>query len=340
MTRARSNQTALATIMSLAVVSAIAPGPASAQLKQAPPAVAPRPATQSTPAAKPADDIIALQTGKPIVSKGRTWQSFTDYIHLNQGQDQAPLTLTILNGPDNAPAFEQCRITLAGRDLATMKDFKNRALNVDLTGVLGVGDTQLIVQAVGPAGAAMSWKLTSKKIVVTSVDPTTISPGDKIKVNGKNFTAKALVSIGQKWCKVTQAKETQLQVTVPDDVESGKQNLIVTVGGVKSAPIPVSVKGAPQVSGIDTISAPPGQQVTISGKGFSTKAADNIVTFNGTPGTVVSASATSLTVVIPEIAYPQWNVQIKVKTNGVESKGDTTINVQQRVIPNDGVPES
>jgi len=164
--------------------------------------------------------------------------------------------------------------------------------------------------------------------------------GAKIKVNGKNFTAKALVSIGQKWCKVTQAKETQLQVNVPDDVESGKQNLIVTVGGVKSAPMPVNVKGAPQVSGIDTISAPPGQQVTISGKGFSTKAADNIVTFNGTPGTVVNASATSLTVVIPEIAYPQWNVQIKVKTNGVESKGDTTINVQQRVIPNDGVPES
>lgn len=342
MRRASGDTKAIAAITTLAATIGIMAAPAGAQLKQAPPAVVPtqtKPAA-TTAAARPADDIVVIQSGKPIVSKTRGWQRFTDYINLKAGQDKAPLTLTFQNGSDVGSAFQQVRISLAGRVLATDKDFKNRTLALNMTGALGAGGTQLIIDAQGPLDANMNWNLTTKKVQVTQVAPTTVAPGDKVTISGKNFTQFAQVMIGKTAAKVDTANATQLQITVPAGVEGGKQNLIVTVGGVASQPQIITVKSAPTVSGIDTLSAPPGQPVTISGTGFSRTASENIVTFNGTPGSIVSASNSSLTVVIPEIAYPQWNVEVKVKTNGVESKGSTRINVQQRVIPNDGVPES
>lgn len=327
--------------MAVVLASSYLALPVSAQLKQAPPAVVP--AQPAKPAAQPAkapDDTIVIQQGKPIVSKTRKWQRFSDYINLKAGQDQAPLTLSFQNGNDISTAFDQMRISLAGRILASEKDFKNRQLALNMTGALGVGGTQLLIDAYGPLDACLTWKLTTKKVQLTSVNPTTIAPGDKVTLVGKNFTSFAQVTIGKANAKVNTASATQLQITVPNDVESGKQSVVVTIAGVKSSPQTVTVKAAPQVTGIDMLSAPPGQQVTIQGKGFSSKSGDNQVTFNGTPASVVSASASSLTVIVPEISYPQWNVEIKVKTNGIEGKGTAHINVQQRVIPNDGVPES
>jgi hypothetical protein len=90
---------------------------------------------------------------------------------------------------------------------------------------------------------------------------------------------------------------------------------------------------------LDLISAPPGQTLTITGKGFSAKSSDNVVMFGGVPAQVVSSSPTSITVTVPEMYYPQWNVSVVVKIGGVSSNDNCKLNVQQRVIENEGVPE-
>ena len=340
----------VATVQSLvsAFVILVAQGavtqPVFAQLKQAPPAVT-TPAASAKPAAdkdkdKKDDGILVVQESKPIVQTAKGWQSFTDYINLKQGQDTAPLTMTFKNGTATAPPFESMQIFLGGRVLGTEKSFKNRVLTLDMSGALGVGGTQIIVKAFGPQGATMNWQITTPKISVTSALPKEVSPGDKVTVVGKNFAKGAAVQIGKQWATITDLKPTQLTVQVPADIEGGKQSLVVTQAGVKSTPKELTVKSAPSVTGIDTLSAPPGQPVTISGKGFSKNASENTVTFNGTPATVTSATSTSLSVIIPEIAYPQWDVQVKVKTNGQESKDSVKINVQQRMIENSGSPES
>jgi len=317
--------------------------PVLAQLKQAPPAVATPPA-----AAKPAEDkdkekkddnTTVVQESKPIVQTAKSWQTFTDYINIKAGQDTAPLTMTFQNGSATALPFESMQIFLAGRLLGTEKKFKNRVLTLDMTGALGAGGTQLIIKAYGPQGASMNWVITTPKIAVTSIAPKEGAPGDKLVIVGKNFAKGVQVQLGKQWAKIIEMKPTQLTVQVPQETEGGKQMVIVQQGGVRTKPLEYSIKAAPSVTGIDTLSAPPGQTVNLTGKGFSKNAADNTVTFNGTPGSVTSASATSLSVIIPEIAYPQWDVQIKVKTLGQESKDHVKMNVQQRVIENSGVPE-
>lgn len=315
--------------------------PALAQLRQAPPAVTTLPATPKPPADKEKKDdgIIVVQESKPIVQTAKGWQTFTDYINIKQGQDTAPLTMTFRNGSETTLPFESMQIFLAGRMLGTQAKFKNRVLTMDMTGALGVGGTQIIIKAYGPQGATMNWQITTPKISVASIAPKEASPGDKITITGKNFAKGALVQIGKQWAKIIDIKGTQITVEVPGDVEGGKQNLIVSQASIKTAPKELTIKAAPSVTGIDTLSAPPGQPVVLSGKGFSKNASDNVVTFNGTPASVTSASATSLSVIIPEIAYPQWDVQIKVKTHGQESKDSVKMNVQQRVIENSGVPE-
>jgi hypothetical protein len=317
--------------------------PVFAQLKQAPPAVANPPA-----AAKPAvatdkdkkeDTIVVVQESKPIVQSSAKWQKFTDYINIKQGQDTVPLTMTFKNGSETALPFESMRIFLAGRLLGTEKNFKSRVLTMDMSGALAVGGTQLIIEAFGPAGASLSWQITTPRVSVSSIAPKEAAPSDKIVITGKNFNRGALVQIGKQWAKITELSATKMTVQVPADIEGGKQQLIVTQATIKSKAQELTIKAAPSVTGIDTLSAPPGQPVGITGKGFSKNASENIVTFNGTPASVTSASATHLSVIIPEMSFPQWDVQIKVKTNGQESKDSVKMNIQSRVIENSGVPE-
>lgn len=334
-------QSLVSAFVILAVVQGAVTLPVSAQLRQAPAAVNTPPAPPRLPAPpeKKDDNIVSVQESKPIVQTAKGWQTFTDYINIKQGQDTAPLTMTFQNGTVTTPPFESMQIFLAGRMLGTEKKFKNRTLTLDMTNALAVGGTQLIIKAFGPPGATMSWKITTLKIGVTSVTPKEVVPGDKVTIVGKNFAKGTLVQIGKSWAKIIDMKPTQMTVEVPADIEGGKNQVIATLAGIKSAAKEVMVKASPSVTGIDMLSAPPGQPVNISGKGFSKNAGDNVVTFNGTPATVTSASATSLSVIIPEIAYPQWNVQIKVKTHGQESKDHVQMNIQQRVIENAGTPE-
>ena len=90
----------------------------------------------------------------------------------------------------------------------------------------------------------------------------------------------------------------------------------------------------PQVTGLDFISAPPGQSVTIAGSGFSSIPGENVVTFAGVPAPVTSASFASITCIIPEMYNPQWNVPVVVKTRGIAARDDARINIQNRIMPN------
>lgn len=88
-------------------------------------------------------------------------------------------------------------------------------------------------------------------------------------------------------------------------------------------PIPASSAGI-TLSGMNPISGSPGTSVTITGTNFSTTPASNMVEFNGVPATVVTASATTLTVTVPNGAT---NGTVSVTTAGVmaTSTGSFTV---------------
>jgi hypothetical protein len=186
--------------------------------------------------------------------------------------------------------------------------------------------------------------LTTNKPVITAVKPLNVAQGETLTITGRNFStvpAIVQVSIGGQGATVVSAAGKTITVKAPSGLQPLDNAVIVSVGGIQSKPFKsVTSAAAPEVSACDFLSTAPGQPITISGKGFSTKSSDNEVTIGGVSATVTAVSATSISVNVPEgIAYPSWNQPIVVKTNGVESKGSVNLNIQQRVIPNDGTPE-
>ncbi len=325
--------------------------PGKAVQLQAPPtpkSVTPA-ANQAKPVAKPAEVIqggeqVVLQS-RDIGSLGPKWQSFSDYLTVAKGCDQIPLYLTFTNGPAPTLRFQDLRIYLAGKPIATIKDFNDQAvLTRNLSRALGVGDSLLTVQALGRAGAKLNWQFTTPKIVVTKVNPNSFGPTDKIIVEGRNFSDRPNVSqvfIGSKPATVVSARSNSLEIKLPSGIIAGKASLYVVVGTQKSNSIEVTVKGAPEIEGVSMVSTAPGQPLTITGRGFSPLTGENTVTIGGYQAEVTSAGPTSIQCIVPlglDSVSPAWDLPVKVKTNGMDStdpyeKG--RINIQLRVFNGD-----
>jgi len=303
---------------------------------------------QGAPAAAPAKitgDETVIQVGRPIISTSlNQWQNFTAPIPIKQGTDPSSLVIKFVNG-DGGPAFQDVRIYLNRKSVGTIQNFSMGKLQRPAN-ALQVGNNALLIQALGPTGAKLTWKLTESSLQVTSVNPSAFQLTDKVNVVGKGFPtnpASVKVTIGKQTVVVIAATATQLTLRnpLPDNLEGGKQDLTVTVGSHKAS-IKVTVKIAPIVSSCDYVATAPGQPVTITGKHFSATASENVVTIAGETCQITSASTTSLTVIVPMTVgtgLPVWNAPIKVKTNDVDSTGDVSVNVGQRVIPNDGAPQ-
>jgi IPT/TIG domain len=302
----------------------------------------------AAPAGAPAKitgDETVVQVGRPIIASAlNQWQSFSAPIPIKQGTDVSALSLKFVNG-DGGPAFQDVRIFLNRRSIGTMQNFSMGKLARPANG-LQVGTNSMVIQALGPVGAKLTWKLSESSLQVTSVNPNSFALTDKVTVVGKGFPtnpASVKVTIGKQTVPVSGATATNLTLRspLPDNLEGGKQDLVVAVGS-KKASIKVTVKIAPVLSACDFVATAPGQPVTITGKNFSANASENVVTIAGETCQIVSASPNSLTVIVPMTVgatLPVWNAPIKVKTNDVDSTGDVSVNVGQRVIPNDGAPQ-
>lgn len=97
-----------------------------------------------------------------------------------------------------------------------------------------------------------------------------------------------------------------LSVTIPANSTPGTYNFNLTVKnsttGCASSVYPVSLNvilPPPTISSFSPTSGPVGSTVTINGTGFNTTSANNVVYFGGAKATVLTASATQLTVQVP-----------------------------------------
>lgn len=86
---------------------------------------------------------------------------------------------------------------------------------------------------------------------------------------------------------------------------------------------------APVISDFTPTSGLPGATVTITGENFSKTAAQNIVSFNGAPATVISATESSLEVLVPEGATTG---PISVTVNGAKATSSSSFTVLNTTI--------
>jgi hypothetical protein len=136
--------------------------------------------------------------------------------------------------------------------------------------------------------------------VITNVTPLSGPAGTLMTINGSTFSAileENKVTINGVNVPLKTATSTKITLAIPGGTGSGKIVLSVNDQLVQGPEFKDQSLG---ISKLSTDGGLPGGRVTITGTGFSTTASQNQVTFNGTPATVVSATATSLVVIVPE----------------------------------------
>ena len=124
----------------------------------------------------------------------------------------------------------------------------------------------------------------------------------------------------------------QINVQLPTSLRGrGVVELTIVSNGISSNPVSVSIAGGAAgslaISGFSTSNpAVAGQTVTITGSGFSTNAAQNIVRFGGAQAQrVVAATATQLTVIVPFGAETS-RVTVQTPQGEAQSTGTFRIN--------------
>ena len=117
---------------------------------------------------------------------------------------------------------------------------------------------------------------------ISSIDPDSGMPGTEIKISGTGFGVdidNVSVTINGVPVVVKSVTETQIVVVIPEDAGSGPVK--VTVNGVTVTGPSLTFRDKLIIKDIQPQEGPAGTLVAIIGKGFSAKAADDIVTFNG-----------------------------------------------------------
>lgn len=296
--------------------------------------------TTASNAKAPAKPLIISQSKKDFVSQGPKWQNFSDYIDLKPGQEQMPLTLTVNNGTQGTTPYRAIRATLAGKQLFSERDFTGRTLQLDLSGALTPGPTQIIFTAYGNAGSTFNWQVASTvKADITGLAKDKASIGDKVKAQGKNLPTdlKAYsVKVDGTAATVNSATATGVEFTIPDKIKPGKAKPVeIKVSGVKAKALTINIVGKPEIKGLNYLALSGGQVLTISGINFGTTLGDVKVTFNGQSGQVQSVTDTSINVITPEFGASPGTLEVKVTVDGLEVAKPAKMLSSMRAIPND-----
>ncbi len=182
------------------------------------------------------------------------------------------------------------------------------------TGIYGAQN--VTVQVGSQTSAASSYNV---RPVISSLSAANAAVGSSITLTGTGFhptMASNTVLFGSTAATVTAASATELTVTVP--AVSGAQNITVQVGTQTSTAASFNI--TPVLNSLSVANGVVGSSVTLNGTGFNLTAANNTVSFGGTNATVTAATATSLTVTVPN-TFDTRNVNVTVagQTSGNQS---------------------
>lgn len=181
--------------------------------------------------------------------------------------------------------------------------------------------------ATGPVAVTINGQKTTgpvftvvNKPVVETVSPLSGPAGMEMTITGLYFSThpeENVVKINGTAIAVKTAAGNKLTLTLPGGTGSGKVQVIV------NDQLTEGPEFREQSLGIQTMvpdNGLAGTKVTLTGSGFSLVAAENIVTFNGVPAVVESATETTLVVVAPD---QLTTGQVKVKRAALEAVAAT-----------------
>lgn len=315
----------------------------SKAMKKAEPSAAP-----AAKAAVSAEKRVTIGSGTYVVKDAKKVQ-YATLFNLDKQYGDSKLIFKVNTAAiksNYSPHFSWVRIFIGNRLLASEKDFMNKdEISLDLSGTIDPGTNQVVVQGVAAPNTAISWSLTTDvRAKITSIDPTEVALGETLTINGQFFDPKPennKVSIGGKAAPLFSATDSELKLKVPADCRTGEVDLVLTVNGAKAGSQKITVRGIPEVSGVDWQAIPPGQTLQVFGKNFSKKLGENKVLFDDIEVAPQSGTTEQLTVIVPyvNIVYgAKIMTKLSVKVGKTESKNSLQIKVgpQQFVDPDLG----
>lgn len=187
---------------------------------------------------------------------------------------------------------------------------------VDFNGKLAVieeaaEDHLIVIAPDGVATGAVSVTVNEQKVagpvftvvavpVILNVTPLSGPAGTEMTISGLTFSALSdenKVTINGVNVVVKTATANKITLDIPGGTGSGKIVLNVNDQLVVGPDFKDQALGIARLSPESGLA---GAHVTLTGTGFNTTAVQNVITFNGTVATVVSATATSIVVIAPE----------------------------------------
>ena len=173
------------------------------------------------------------------------------------------------------------------------------AVDVVVPGAALIGADAVDLQTAGGSATSVL-TVTPPAPTISGVAPLFGAPGDVVMIVGTNFDGLQSVRFNTTPATVTSSTNTQIVTSVPAGATTGRITVTTAGGAVISTAI-YAVDLVPVVTSFNPTTARPGRSVTITGTGFGPQAQLQ-VRFNGALGTITAATATSITVTIPNNA--------------------------------------
>jgi len=140
------------------------------------------------------------------------------------------------------------------------------------------------------------------QLQITGFTPESGYVGDLVAISGRNFSSNVAdnkVAFNGTSAFIVDANPTTITVAVPPGATTGKIAVAVNGTVVFSKDDFTVFLPALGIASFTPTSGIAGSSVVISGNGFASVITDNVVKFNGVTATVTAASATMLTVMVP-----------------------------------------
>jgi len=154
---------------------------------------------------------------------------------------------------------------------------------------------------------------------ISGLSPTSGAVGTSVTITGTNFGSTqgtSTVTFNGTSATATSWSATSIVATVPSGASTG--NVVVTVSGQASSGVSFTVAIGPTITSLSATTASIGFTVKITGSGFGSTQGTSTVRFNGTPGTAISWSDTSIVATVPSGASTG---NVVVNAVGVDSNG-------------------
>ena len=137
---------------------------------------------------------------------------------------------------------------------------------------------------------------------IAGFTPIAGAAGSEVRIQGENFSPRITdnnVTLNGAGVVVRTATPTELTVIVPSGATTGPFVVRVAGAGEVTSSTPFTVGSGTQIASFTPRVASPGTRITLTGSGFSTRAATNRVFLENVALRVISATATEMVVELP-----------------------------------------